>query len=673
MTPMSDNRSVFLTASAVFLAASAAAFQVPTRAVTVDDLMRLRTIVDAKISPDGQHVAYVVSQPSVDRNAHETELFVVTVAGGAPQRLPLDVRIFTPALPAPRLRWTADSTSIAFLGVGAAGPQVHLIPASGGATERVTNSPQGVIAYEWAPDGKSVAYLAREAAEPGPATRVHIPPPPTRLWVQARGTAAGKALTPKAHYVDSFSWAPDGSAIVYSAAPTSSFTSPYYTRLYRVAPGGEPRVLVDRPGMNTMPQFSPDGTRIAFVTTNERVGLIAPRGLAVLRVADDGAPPNIRSYPMDGAWIGEMVWAPDNRSLFVLMNEGTFATADHMFEMPVVRVGVENGTVERVVPGAVVNYSISISRDGRTLAYREVQPRTMGDLVVRDLASGRTTTLTNVNPELSQFTLGNLEPVKWRSFDGMEIWGLLLTPPGRQNARRLPLIVYCHGGPIGGVTYGVFPQFMHTVAQVDPYPVEAFASAGYAVLFPMPRGGSGYGEAGHRAIVNTWGEADYKDIMAGVDALIARGVADPDRLGVMGASYGGFMTNWIVTQTTRFKAASSSASISDLTDLYYLADAGAVMDEYFKKPWENRDSYAAHSPITFVEKVRTPLLLQHGENDPRVPLASGRKFYEALKALGRTVEFDIFPRGGHVQYQPVAQHESMRRNLEWFRRWIPVN
>jgi dipeptidyl aminopeptidase/acylaminoacyl peptidase len=376
---------------------------------------------------------------------------------------------------------------------------------------------------------------------------------------------------------------------------------------------------------------------------------------------------------MDGAWIGEMVWAPDNRSLFVLMNEGTFATADHMFEMPVVRVGVENGTVERVVPGAVVNYSISISRDGRTLAYREVPPRTMGDLVVRDLASGRTTTLTNVNPELSQFTLGNLEPVKWRSFDGMEIWGLLLTPPGRQNARRLPLIVYCHGGPIGGVTYGVFPQFMHTVAQVDPYPVEAFASAGYAVLFPMPRGGSGYGEAGHRAIVNTWGEADYKDIMAGVDALIARGVADPDRLGVMGASYGGFMTNWIVTQTTRFKAASSSASISDLTDLYYLADAGAVMDEYFKKPWENRDSYAAHSPITFVEKVRTPLLLQHGENDPRVPLASGRKFYEALKALGRTVEFDIFPRGGHVQYQPVAQHESMRRNLEWFRRWIPVN
>jgi dipeptidyl aminopeptidase/acylaminoacyl peptidase len=161
--------------------------------------------------------------------------------------------------------------------------------------------------------------------------------------------------------------------------------------------------------------------------------------------------------------------------------------------------------------------------------------------------------------------------------------------------------------------------------------------------------------------------------MAGVDHLIAQGIADADRLGVMGASYGGFMTNWIVTQTNRFKAASSSASISDLTDLYYLADAGAVMEEYFRKPWENRDSYTAHSPLTFVEKVSTPLLLQHGENDPRVPIASGRKFYEALKALGKTVEFDIFPRGGHVQYQPVAQRESMQRNLDWFRRWIKVS
>ena len=174
----------------------------------------------------------------------------------------------------------------------------------------------------------------------------------------------------------------------------------------------------------------------------------------------------------------------------------------------------------------------------------------------------------------------------------MEIWGLLLTPSDAPANRPLPTLVYIHGGPGGGFTYGLFPQFMHIVPQVDPYPTATLAGAGYAILMPMPRGGAGYGEAGQRAIVNGWGDADYKDIMTGVDALIAQGIADPNRLGVMGASYGGFMTNWIVTQTGRFKAASAGASLSDLSDTYYLSEGGVFMADYFKRPWENRDGYA---------------------------------------------------------------------------------
>jgi dipeptidyl aminopeptidase/acylaminoacyl peptidase len=244
-----------------------------------------------------------------------------------------------------------------------------------------------------------------------------------------------------------------------------------------------------------------------------------------------------------------------------------------------------------------------------------------------------------------------------------------VTPPGAVPGRRLPLLVYIHGGPGGGVTYGIFPQFMTGVAQVDPYPTEALASAGYAVLFPMPRGGAGYGEAGQRMIVNAWGEGDYKDIMAGVDRLIADGVADPDRLGVMGASYGGYMTNWIVTQTSRFKAASAGASLSDLTDIV-LSEGGEFIVQYFKQPWENRASYVAHSPLTFADRVTTPLLIQHGEVDPRVPIAGAWKFYRTLKTMGKTVEFDIYPRGGHVLREPMQQRAQMLRNMEWFTRWI---
>jgi dipeptidyl aminopeptidase/acylaminoacyl peptidase len=211
---------------------------------------------------------------------------------------------------------------------------------------------------------------------------------------------------------------------------------------------------------------------------------------------------------------------------------------------------------------------------------------------------------------------------------------------------------------------------MQTVGQVDPYGTEAMASAGYAVLFPMPRGGGGYGEKGQRMIVNSWGEGDYKDILAGVDDLIAKGIADPDGLGIMGASYGGYMTNWAVTQTNRFKAASSAASLSDLADQYFLSDGGEVMAEYFKRPWEARESYFAHSPLNFAANVTTPLLIQHGERDLRVPIANAWKFYRALKTLGKVVEFDIYPGSSHLYYQPMLERESMKRNLEWFTRWI---
>ena len=510
-----------------------------------------------------------------------------------------------------------------------------------GTAHALTSAPRGVATYEWSPDGSRLAFISRDAPVPSPVNHAGTSDPVTRLWVQSMNGAA-QSLTPNDQYVDGLSWSPQGNILVYSASSITGFMAPYHTRLFLIdATGGAPRPLVDRTGMNTSPQFSPDGKAVAFVSTNTKVGLLAPRGLAVTPVSGGAAA--IRSYALGGAWIGEMQWARDSASIFVLMNEGTFAAGAHMFEMPIVRVTLASGAAARVVDGATVNYSMSVSGDGRRVAYRAVEDRTMGDVYVHELESGARTRVTRVNPQLDDLALGRLEPVSWKSFDGMEIWGLLLTPPAWDGKRPLATIVYCHGGPIGGVTHGLFPQFAHTVGQVDPYPTEAFASAGYAVLFPMPRGGSGYGEAGHRAIIDSWGEADYKDIMAGVDHVIARGIADPNRLGVIGASYGGFMTNWIVTQTDRFKAAATAASISDLNDMYYLSDSGEVMAEYFRKPWENRASYTAHSPLTFAEKVTTPLLIQHGERDMRVPIANALKFYRALKALGKSVEYRLLP------------------------------
>ena len=645
--------------------------------VTVDDLMKVRSIQDVRISPDGESVAYVVTTPSLERNAHEPAIWIVPARGGAPRRIAEGAKIFGRNLPAARLRWSPDGASISFVGVAGEKPQVFAAPAAGGEAKAITSAAQGAFAYEWSPDGKSLAYVTvdppseeeqRKRKDKSFVIRVDAPEAARRLWVEAIG-GSSKVLSPPGQYVENFSWSPDGKEIAYASAATTGFMAQYATRIYAVpAEGGSPRAIVDRPGMNSSPQFSPDGARIAFVSSNGRSEIMAPRGLSVVDARGGGAP---RVYGMDDAWITELVWARDGKSLFTLANDGTFARGEHMFDQPVVRVWTDGGKAERI-PGSVLAYNLSLSRDGSRLAFRSVEGRGMGDVAVLDLGKGAPKRLTDVNPELASLDLGKLEAVRWRSFDGMEIWGLLLTPPGWSVGKKLPFLVYCHGGPGGGVTFGLFPQFMQTVGQVDPYGTEAMASAGYAVLFPMPRGGGGYGEKGQRMIVNSWGEGDYKDILAGVDELVAKGIADPERLGIMGASYGGYMTNWVITQTNRFKAASSAASVADLADQYYLSDGGEVMAEYFQRPWEAKESYFAHSPLSFAGNVTTPLLIQHGERDLRVPIANAWKFYRALKALGKTVEFDIYPGSSHLYYQPMLERESMKRNLEWFQRWIPA-
>jgi dipeptidyl aminopeptidase/acylaminoacyl peptidase len=662
-------------ASLAVVAVGAAPLGGQGRPVTVDDLMALRSIVDVEISPDGESVAYAVSRPSLEANRHEVALYVVPSGGGEPRRLAEAVRILDTPLPAPRLRWSPDGEEVALLALAGERPQAVAVPVDGGEPRQLTDATGGVSAFEWSPDGASLAYLTREPPSPEEARErslvVHAGAPerPARLVVRPLGGGELRVVTPAAHHVDAFSWSPDGRELAYSAAPRGGFTAQYETRIHAVpAAGGEPRGVVDRAGMNRGPRFSPDGRWIAFVSTEGRFDIMAPRSLAVVPAA--GGEP--RRFPLDDAWINEYVWAPDGRSLYLLGNDGAFGQRERMFESPMLRLWTDDGRVERLTSGAAVHYSLGLSADGRRLAYRVVDGRTMGEVAVLDTATGRTATITEVNPELRELALGELGPVAWRSFDGMEIWGLLLTPPGwRPGGPPGPLLVYAHGGPGGGVTHGLFPQFMHAVGQVDPYPTEAMAGAGYAVLFPMPRGGAGYGEAGQRAIVDAWGEADYRDVMAGVDAMIERGIADPERLGMMGASYGGYMTNWVVTQTGRFRAASAAAGIADLTDARLIPDGGEIMTHYFREPWANRESYAAHSPLTFVERVTTPLLIQHGERDPRVPVAGAWKWYRALAALGKTVELDVYPRGGHVMYEPVLQREVMRRNLEWFLRWIP--
>jgi dipeptidyl aminopeptidase/acylaminoacyl peptidase len=265
---------------------------------------------------------------------------------------------------------------------------------------------------------------------------------------------------------------------------------------------------------------------------------------------------------------------------------------------------------------------------------------------------------------VSDAPLGSTEVVRWKAPDGLEVEGLLTYPVGYEKGRRVPLLVIVHGGPTG-----VFTQSF--VGMPNPYPIPVFASRGYAVLRCNVRGSSGYGRKFRYANYQDWGGGDYHDIMSGVDHVIGLGVADPERLGIMGWSYGGYMTSWVITQTKRFKAASVGAGVTNLMSFTGTADIPGFIPDYFGGEfWDVFDKWRARSAMFNVKGVTTPTLIQHGEDDRRVPVSQGYELYNALVRQNVPAKMVVYPRQPHGLQEPKFIRDAMERNLEWFDRWI---
>jgi dipeptidyl aminopeptidase/acylaminoacyl peptidase len=286
--------------------------------------------------------------------------------------------------------------------------------------------------------------------------------------------------------------------------------------------------------------------------------------------------------------------------------------------------------------------------------------------------------ISRTHKDLPSLPLGRTETVRWRSHDGHKIEGLLTYPVGYQGGKHYPLLLVIHGGPAGVFTRTFIASPVVSTSgsrqSYSAYPLAALAANGYAVLRCNVRGSSGYGKEFRHANRGDWGGGDYEDLMTGVDHVIAQGIADPDRLGVMGWSYGGFMTTWVIGHTARFKAASVGAGVTDLISFSGTSDIASYLPSYFGgEPWDRPDAYRAQSPIAHVQGVKTPTLIQHGTNDERVPIGQGYELYNALKRQGCPVKMVVYPRADHAIHEPKLLLDAMRRNLEWFSRYVPAS
>ena len=659
---------------AALLLPFAATAQTGTTSPTLENLFEHKSIGDAQLSPDGTGLLYTLTSRDLEENESDTDIWFAWTVGGDPVRLTTNERNDS------RPRWRPDGNRFAFVSTRGTGenarPALYLMSPTGGEPELLYRHATPIGAFEWSSDGRFIAFSAREdetqaqkdADEAGRDVEIEDSPGThTHLWVLDVADKKARRLTGKdstsaaAFTVQNFAWSPDGAHIAFSSSPSTNPAISWQSDVQRIAvadTAATPVRLTTNPGPDTSPVYSADGEWIyyqGFHTDAYRVG----QSRFFRMPADGGTPQDVTPGDLDP---GDVV--PTEQGVWFTAVTGTTAG---VFFMP-----HDGGTFTRITPENGVYGNVAFSDDGSVMAYSFESPTAPGELYVAELSAGAAPRmadarqLTRHNTEMKQYAVGRTEVLRWRSTDGREVEGVVVYPKDYQPGKQVPLVVKIHGGPSG-----VYLQNF----QASSYGNNAqwYAADGYAMLLPNPRGSSGYGDEVQRSVIGDWGGLDFQDIMTGVDTLIARGVAHPDSLGVMGWSYGGYMTAWTVTQTDRFKAAVNGAGITEPIAMWGTQDIIHVFEGYFGgSPFEEGrwEEYQESSPMAHVRNATTPTLMIHGENDPRVPPNQAQIFYRALRALGVPTELVWLPRTGHGPSEPGLQYETALRQKQWMDRWI---
>jgi dipeptidyl aminopeptidase/acylaminoacyl peptidase len=466
----------------------------------------------------------------------------------------------------------------------------------------------------------------------------------------AEGNRKTERVTEGDFQVNSLDWSPDGLRIVFAHQPDPRINTRDEQDISTIsADGGSANRLVVRPGVDSNPLFSPDGKWIGFTSSG---GKPEPIGLGDVYVvpAGGGTPKKLVETPDRSGNL--LAWSQDGRSIYVLESARTSSQ--------VLAVPLEGDSPRAVATGDGVFRAVSVSSSAGEMAFTyeeleepvEVYRSSVGELEMKRLSEA--------NQDVPRPPMGRTEVVSWTSTGGFEIEGLLTYPVGYEAGKSYPLVLNVHGGPAG-----VYSQ--RFTGNPGIYMIQTFAQQGYAVLRPNPRGSSGYGKDFRFANFKDWGFGDYDDLMAGVDKAIEMGVADPQKLFLMGWSYGGYMTSFMVTRTHRFKAASMGAGLPNLLSMVTTTDIPNYLAAHMGGEfWDDYETYEKHSAMYRIKNVTIPTQVIHGAQDLRVPFTQGQEFYVALSRRGVPTEMIVYPRTPHGPREPKLLMDVTPRILAWF-------
>ncbi len=608
-------------------------------ALTPAQTLRIHSLSNLRFSPGGKLLAVEVREP-VKGAAANSHVWVLNVPSG-------ELRQWTSSAKSENApHFSPDGRYLAFVSNREENRQIYLMPMNGGEPERLTAAKNNVQNFQWSPDGKQIAFVAGEPKTEDEEKRekdkadqriVDRDDKPSRLWVVDAETHQARQVTKSPWRVQDFAWVPGRDEFIVKATDHPE-SDQWIDKIYTVAlADGNLKELAAPRGPFRQLRVSLDGKQVAYL--GSPIDGPTPHDLFTLPFGAKAA--NLTGPRLDRP-ITQFEWRPDG-SLAALVQRGF----DHELH------SIRTSGIERMFPGfrlAPSDFAAAESGDFAMIAGDSV---TMPEVWLAS-SGGAPKQMSHFNQEWSKVPLRPAEIVKYPSFDGMMIEAQLVKPDGFRSGTKFPLVVLVHGGPTGA-----WSQRFNSWTQL-------LAARGYLVMCPNIRGSTGYGHKFIESNRTDWGGGDFKDVMAGVDWLVARGDADPERLGIGGWSYGGYMAMWAPTQTNRFRASVAGAGMSDLASEFG-TESGSAGDEWFYgAPYEHLADFQKSSPITFVKNVKTPMLILQGEADRTDPLGQSQQMYRALKRYGVKSDFVVYPREGHGFAEEKHQIDLLERMLAWF-------